>query len=157
MLNIAQGHFRKALRKNPNDPITLQHIASLLHRKAQIHRERGERSEREAVLHAASEVESLIAKCVRGGTWLGASSEILAHVFDTKRMYYGGKNNNGDSRNVSSVIGNRSFIMSSEEEKFSEKRCTSLERKTTSFSKVIGALRKMKIKSESASGDSTAL
>ena len=36
---------------------------------------------------SASEVESLIVECVRGGRWHGAAGEILAHVFDTKRMY----------------------------------------------------------------------
>ena len=48
-VEIALRHFRKALRKNPNDPVTLQHIASVLHRKAQLLRRHGEDRREEIV------------------------------------------------------------------------------------------------------------
>ena len=150
MLNIAIRHFRKALRKNPNDPVTLQHIASVLHRKIHLLRGHGEKRQEEiaSLEVAVSEVESLITKCVRGGSWLGAAGEILAHVFDTKRMYSTTTTVFDESSNArkgnSLMHTNRSFreLRSTT----SQQRRTSLERKATSFSKIIGALRKITIK-----------
>ena len=154
MLEIALRHFRKALRKNPNDPVTLQHIASVLHRKAQLLRRCGEerREEIVSVKASASEVESLIVDCVRGGRWHGAAGEILAHVFDTKRMYnnnISGNRSKSDERKGQSMMmeKNRSFrvVRSKESE---ETRRRSLERKAASFSKIVGALRQIKIQQD---------